>query len=278
MRYLYHYTSLNTLALILSNQTICFNNLLNVDDMEEAETNDMGKFGRFVYVSCWTDDSEESIPLWNLYTPNMHGVRIRLPVFPFKKYSYKKGDLFLSEDIGTYIDLQQIYTDNQISIVPKEPHLVKVEYTDDPTKLFPKVKTESFEGAANLFLQARSLSDLRAKNVKVEYSFAELGKYKRSNWAFQREWRYIISTGPMGSKDLHPSTLAKQQEVIRRIEDRSFLPPHQQLYLSIDSEALKDLEVVFGPRMNASEKIMAKALLTKYCPTAEYRESLLRIR
>lgn len=52
------------------NKTICFNNLLNVDDIEEAETEDMGEFGKFIYTSCWTEDTEESIPLWNLYTPN----------------------------------------------------------------------------------------------------------------------------------------------------------------------------------------------------------------
>ena len=44
---LYHYTSLDTLALILTNKTICFNTLLNVDDIEEAETSDLGLFGKF---------------------------------------------------------------------------------------------------------------------------------------------------------------------------------------------------------------------------------------
>ena len=38
MEFLYHYTSLETLALILKNKTVCFNNLLNVDYIEEAET------------------------------------------------------------------------------------------------------------------------------------------------------------------------------------------------------------------------------------------------
>lgn len=37
-QYLYHYTSIETLALILKNRTIRFNNLQNVDDPEEAET------------------------------------------------------------------------------------------------------------------------------------------------------------------------------------------------------------------------------------------------
>lgn len=109
MKYLYHYTSLETLALILRNKTICFNNLLYVDDLDEAETEDMGKFGKFVYASCWTEDSEESIPLWNLYTPNMHGVRIRMPEFPFKKYRFKKGEYFLSEDVDTYINFDKFY-------------------------------------------------------------------------------------------------------------------------------------------------------------------------
>ena len=93
---LYHYTSIETLALILKNRTICFNNLGNVDDLEEGATLDMGHFGKFMNVSCWTKDSEESIPLWNLYTPSMKGVRIGLPKFPFEKYHFLIIALILS--------------------------------------------------------------------------------------------------------------------------------------------------------------------------------------
>ena len=187
MRYLYHYTSLETLALILRNKTICFNNLLYVDDIEEAETDDMGKFGRFVYVSCWTEDAEESIPLWNLYTPNMHGVRIRMPEFPFKKYYYKKGELFLSEDVETYINIQKIYDENKVSIVTTDPHLVKVKYTEEYDKLFPKIKTESFDGALQKFLEAKYMEDIDVTNIKVGYSLKDVGRYKRINWVFQQE-------------------------------------------------------------------------------------------
>ena len=151
MEYLYHYTSLDTLALILHNKTICFNNLSYVDDIEEAETRDMGEFGKFVYVSCWTDDEEESIPLWNMYTPNMHGVRIRMPKFPFKKRKYQKGQFYLGEDIETYINMKKIFDENKASIVPTAPHLVKVEYTEDNNKLFPQIRTESFDGAIQEF-------------------------------------------------------------------------------------------------------------------------------
>ena len=54
IEFLYHYTSLENLALILKNKTIKFNNLLYVDDMEEAETEDMGLFlcGTCIHLIC----------------------------------------------------------------------------------------------------------------------------------------------------------------------------------------------------------------------------------
>ena len=118
---LYHYTSLDTLALILTNKSICFNTLLNVDDIDEAETSDLGQFGKYVYVSCWTDEAAESIAMWQLYTPNMHGVRIQLPVYPFKKHHYKAGELHFKEDTSSYINIEKLYEENKASIAPGLP-------------------------------------------------------------------------------------------------------------------------------------------------------------
>lgn len=83
--YLYHYTSIESLVYI-KNRTIRFKSLINVDDMEEVLTRDLGAFGKYFYVSCWSSDDEESIPLWSMYSEGMKGVRIKLPIFPFKKY------------------------------------------------------------------------------------------------------------------------------------------------------------------------------------------------
>ena len=41
--YLYHYTSIETLLLILKNKTLAFNSLINVDDLEECESKDIKK-------------------------------------------------------------------------------------------------------------------------------------------------------------------------------------------------------------------------------------------
>lgn len=278
MKYLYHYTSLETLALILHNRTICFNNLLYVDDKEEAATDDMGNFGRFVYVSCWTADDEESIPLWNMYTPNMHGVRIRMPEFPFKKYQYKKGELFFTEDVETYINMQKIYDENKVSIASSQPCLFEIEYTEDHDKLYPKIRIESCAGALKVILGESSLDDIGADSAGVNYSFKHMGKYKRKNWHFQEEWRYIITVAPMGMQDMNYLSFESKAEMYRRIEDRTLKPSYERLFLDISDEALEDIEIVFGPRMSESEKIMAKALIKQYCPHAAYRESSLMIR
>lgn len=278
MEYLYHYTSLETLALILKNRTLCFNNLLNVDDIEEAKTSDMGDFGKYVYVSCWTEDREESIPLWNLYTPDMHGVRIALPKFPFEKYHYKAGESFFTKDTDSYINYNDALLMKHCSIAPDAPVLIKVKYTNDEKNLFPVVKTESYCGATDDFINANTLSEACQKQPKVIYSFGKLGNYKREIWKFQNEWRYKITIVPMGINEYNPPSFETNKEYIRRLEDKANMPVDQRLFLKLDGDALRNLEVLLGPKMTEAEKIMAIALLEKYAPNSSLRESSLRIK
>ncbi|MCH5426006.1 hypothetical protein EFK22_13140 [Lactococcus lactis subsp. lactis] len=94
MDYLYHYTTVDTLKLILENKTFRFKSLENMDDSEEAETEDYGNLGRFCYVSCWTENSNESIPMWKEYTEPEKGVRLRFPTDIFETVN----DIGLSEE------------------------------------------------------------------------------------------------------------------------------------------------------------------------------------
>lgn len=86
IEYLYHYTSIETLALILKNRTIRFNSLDKMDDLQEQKTADLQNIGQFCYISSWTDDDTESIPMWNMYASLNLGVRIKLRKNPFKVY------------------------------------------------------------------------------------------------------------------------------------------------------------------------------------------------
>lgn len=73
MDYIHHYTNINTLALILKNKKIRFNRLDRVDDMSEAKALRGYNLSQYLFVSCWTDSEEESIPQWHMYTNSMTG-------------------------------------------------------------------------------------------------------------------------------------------------------------------------------------------------------------
>lgn len=120
MNYLYHYTTVEALAMILSTKTIRFSPLSDLDDLQEEQTKDIPDIGKTVFVSCWTDDSMESIPMWNMYSDMKAGIRIRAA-----------RDLF--EDCSKF--------DEKINIFPQE--LKQIIYEDDEERLCPQIVTKS---------------------------------------------------------------------------------------------------------------------------------------
>lgn len=89
---LFQYTSLGVLSLILQNKTIRFNSLENLDDLEESSLQFCDDNPPVTYVSCWTSIVEESIPMWKLYTQMTDGIRIELPIGPFKDPRTQNGN------------------------------------------------------------------------------------------------------------------------------------------------------------------------------------------
>ncbi|RLK62390.1 hypothetical protein D3H64_10090 [Atopobacter sp. AH10] len=77
---IYHYTSMESLYLILKNRTLRFTNLLNMDDLEEGITQDYEYAKQYQYVSCWTEENQESIPQWSIYSVDMKGIRIGINI------------------------------------------------------------------------------------------------------------------------------------------------------------------------------------------------------
>lgn len=79
-RYLYHYTTLDSLVKIIKSRTLLFNRCDKLNDIIEG-TRSHVKY----YVSCFTYEEEETIPMWYIYTRsrNCHskdtvGVRLRV--------------------------------------------------------------------------------------------------------------------------------------------------------------------------------------------------------
>lgn len=79
MKYLHHYTSVDSLLKILEYGTIRFNNLADVNDKHEGDTFDAGNLGQYIFASCWTENSKESSLMWENYGDSYKGVRISIP-------------------------------------------------------------------------------------------------------------------------------------------------------------------------------------------------------
>jgi hypothetical protein len=270
--YLYHYTSIESLALILHNGTILFNSLQKVDDLEEVECNDVKDYGKYCYVSCWTDVEEESIPLWKMYTPDMKGVRIKLPLYPFKKYKFdeivlpfKYNNVFPSFPIETYINYETLEKERRAFIFPNEPKLVQIEYTEDKNLLYQNVLEKIANENGN-----EATYNITLRNDKI-------GKYKMERWAFQKEWRYILFLYPQFND--WPSNTDSLLEYAKKVLSEDTQIPYSNFFLQLDKSLFFDMEILLGPKTNVEHMILVSALAEKYCGTAQnIKKSELRIR
>lgn len=263
--YLYHYTNLRTLELILKNKTIRFKSLNNMDDIQEEETADLKNIGQFVYISSWTDDEKESIPMWDRYASLDSGIRIRLRRNPFKVYDNYASDLssvfngkIIDESEGksfkTIIPLVEMFTKGFIIQPMFEDILYKVEYTDDRKKLYPYILEE---------------------NEDFSIMLGRLGKYKNSYWAFQNEWRYIFTALPLNlnqsSLDIYNDFRISAYKMKKEMERQPF--PYYDMV--IEDDAFSKMEITMGPCINRENRKYIQDLIKKYNASAQLKESNL---
>ena len=251
--YLYHYTNISSLALILKNKTIRFNSLLNMDDADEVITKNSEYLGKFCFVSSWTDLEEESIPFWGLYTNDMTGVRIKLRVCPFNQKTYVNPADYKGVILNSYIP-EEIVMNQRVFVYPPMEFLRKVEYTNEVDKLYPNIIhmiTKNEDGSFNF-----------------TGNFKNIGLYKSSDWSFQSEWRYSILVIPCDDNRLFKMDLAPHLNDL----------PFSYIDLIIEDNAFMNMEILTGPKMSNGDKEIVKALVEKYCPSIKVKESSLKIK
>lgn len=73
-----HYTSFETLKLILSNKNWKFNRIDKVNDRLEHLLFGEDELSHLVFVSCFSIDEVESIPMWLIYGKDNNGLRISI--------------------------------------------------------------------------------------------------------------------------------------------------------------------------------------------------------
>ena len=174
--YLYHYTNLESLAMILKSQTIKLNPLTVMDDSQECMTKDVMDFGKYIFISSWIDEKRESIAMGKMYSNLYNGVRIKLRYNPFVQYNITKNDFesvfpqvkIKGTDANFIISFDEFINSKYFLINYLHDQVVeRVVYSDDKADIYPQILNSTMNG------------------TRIEYSI--LGKYKNTYWEFQNE-------------------------------------------------------------------------------------------
>lgn len=240
---LFHYTSINTLALILKSKKLKFNRLDRVNDPTEGIPGDFHNMSHYLFVCCFTGTKEENLAMWNMYTPEMRGVRIELTIPIFNSFSYDSYDNLLVPP-EKIIDYEKgIFTPHGGDNIP-----IKVEYTNDKNTLHPLIK-----------------NPIGLKTVL-------LGKYKREIWSIEDEYRYIIQFYPFDTSIKSDNFPDQYQPMIKN----NIPPKMDSFFLDINIESFKSMKILKSPRLKDGDNEIIESLVEKYNPDAKIETSKLK--
>lgn len=241
-----------------------------MDDLQEKETADLKYLASYVYVSCWTDDDEESIPMWRMYTPETAGVRICLPALPFRMY--RNDAELVAEATGMPVQIEagaeppvslrplhetitkgvvsaQLQTSDQSTI------LHKIEYTDDQSLLHPKTFSED------------------GGHSRID--FGALGRHKNTYWSFQREWRFIFTAMKIDIASNLPNLTSEVNHLFSDVMNGKRRQPFPYYDLEIGDEAFTEMRITLSPQLSTGNRIIVDSLVKRFNPNAVVAESCL---
>lgn len=272
---IYHYTNIRSLALILESKKIRFTRLDGVDDLRESQTVSGIEFGKYFFVSCWTKSSKEHIPLWNMYTPNMKGVRIGLPDMPFRmsplkappSWNVKQNGVILSP-----ISFDEMFRDTYCIL----PVFLTPEMFAGPVSYVPDMSIAYRDNVKLSFTPGSTQAHLKIGNMPA------LPRTKDDDWAFQKEYRFVLLITP--SIPVPPDGIGNP-DFAKNFPSHvlsSFIggvdPGIKYYDLELDETVLNSIDVTIGPRAELSDRLLVAALLNKYTKKTRVNSSSLSIR
>ena len=248
--HLYHYTSVETLLLILENKTFRFNRLDRMNDPLDGYSELYSESRQNVFSSSWTAEKRDELPMWKIYS-DLKGVRLKMPI-----------DLFNHQDNLTVAKLNN---GNNYLIKSQLNKSYAIERQD-----LPYEHDKNYEGTLSVnsvygptkieyCTQESDLSKgLIMKRENVDFPFFEInlnliGQKKIDYWSFEKEYRFRIFYG-------NSIMLAGSSNVLKELFEKS---PITTNFIDVEfkPEALENIEIVLGPESNENtEKTIEEAL------------------
>ena len=255
----YHYTSIETLALILKNKTIRFNRLDQVDDIEESEykTGNDTKFGKYAFASCWTKNKDEDIALWKLYADGANGIRICMDSNMFMNYIVPKDSVVpeLIKNTCYYLSPEKVIMNDYIVISNDLPNDFCRDVIYTPT---PDLES--------------SHSSIMISEKEIIPILDKIGIYKHIRWEFQSESRFLLYALPIDRKNKKMTI-----EDITLFVKNNKKVPIDYIDVPISKKCFDEIEITLSPCIdfNHPNKIIIDSLINAYCQTAKVLTSSL---
>ncbi len=270
---IHHYTTIDTLALILKNKTIRFNRLDKVDDLEENITANGVKIGQYSFVSCWTEDESESIPLWKLYTGSGIGVRISLEHEMFKVYN---NEVPITVN-GIPFDPRPVYTRTITPLqdfINAENVVFAVAENEIPF-VFKKVQyvLDVNEHIRDLVVKTQHPSNILGITVNT----SKFGLYKQERWSFEKESRFVLIIVP-GRKYKNVESFMQGYNGNNMFFDawnNGIIPSISYYDMHLKDNVFDGMEITLSPAIPEPSRIIVESLVKQYAPQATIRESSL---
>lgn len=264
---IHHYTTVNTLALILRYQSLRFTRLDRFDDVTEGRSIGHFPVGARTFASCWSASQEESIPQWAMYGDGMKGIRISLRPDPFiwHPIDIEWHENFRCVDLQAPFSLEEMLSPN-ITLLPT-----------------PKMRTTFGQRVRYVPDVETAIQHLYSTPSPGEITFfgegTEIAYFKPKNWEFQEEYRFVLAAGPGPEPPYHgdPAAYIQSRTEWGRtgIDLAKDLPGPTHVDIRLDPDALRSARVLVGPLAPAGTLEIVESLVSRFAEGAHVSLSSL---
>lgn len=261
---LYHYTTIDTLALILKNRTIRFNRLDKVDDLEEKVVSCGVNLGQYMFASCWTKDAEESIPLWKMYAGVTDGIRIALDEDMFQEYNIH--DLKLNNGLHSVGGIKSLIPQKDIEATG---YMIMPVYKNSKSDFFYR----DIEYVDNVQEMTSDIFQETEKGVNI--NFGKVGRYKNTRWAFQKESRFVLNVFPFNPLHFSSQMMNFAGNITSNCYKGNKQVPFDYYDMRLQDCVVDNIEIILSPSMSDSKRIIVEALCKQFTKNGIVKESNL---
>ena len=253
MSKIFHYTTLETLILIIKNRTLRFNSLKNVDDCREGLSNDLGSFAEHIFVSSWTRDQTENPALWKMYSDLHTGVRIGIDS---TSISYEKLETWGEKDVNTLI-----YPIQNTENLPNDYYAINW------------LNNDTLDTVIDI-----EYKDNRPKFIgnHGERRYDYICSVKDTYWKFQKECRFVLFG--VKKSDIAEVNMNNLREFLSKGINLSSMELNY-IDLQLTDYFFKNLEITAAPLMSdAYYDLLNNYLHNKISQSVSLQRSALKIR